>query len=252
MSTKAIYLGDTDLKGSAGYLAGIMTHCGIDFEHLASNRRFQSALFGKGFDVLIISDYPSANFTGRQLADIRNRVEAGMGLLMIGGWESFTGKGGGYQSTCLKYVLPVWMSDTDDRRNFWGPCVVEKVCNHEIVDSLPFDESAPCVCGYNEIRAKDDASCVLCVQRFDVSMSSGGEPRFAAKEKHPLLVVGRYGEGNVACFASDVAPHWAGGFVDWGLTRIAVKAEGGNEIEVGDHYVRLFANMVKWAGGTNS
>jgi hypothetical protein len=61
------------------------------------------------------------------------------------------------------------------------------------------------------------------------------------------LIVGRYGAGRTAALATDVAPHWVGGFVDWGDRRIA-QAVGGGMIEVGNWYARFFHNLVAWTG----
>ena len=41
---------------------------------------------------------------------------------------------------------------------------------------------------------------------------------------HPVLVIGTAGHGRAAAFASDIAPHWVGGFVDWGDSRVTAQA----------------------------
>jgi hypothetical protein len=50
----------------------------------------------------------------------------------------------------------------------------------------------------------------------------------------PLLVTGQHGAGRVAAITTDVAPHWVGGFVDWGDARVAAQADGAPAIEVGN------------------
>ena len=71
--------------------------------------------------------------------------------------------------------------------------------------------------------------------------------QFAAERpESPLLVVGQHGAGRTAALATDVAPHWVGGFVDWGDQRI-VQDVGGGPIEVGNWYARFFRNFVAWA-----
>jgi len=62
--------------------------------------------------------------------------------------------------------------------------------------------------------------------------------------KIPLLVVGQKGAGKTAALAFDLAPHWVGGFVDWGTGRKHVDFETGF-IEVGDMYYRFVANLLK-------
>jgi hypothetical protein len=47
--------------------------------------------------------------------------------------------------------------------------------------------------------------------------------------------------------ATDVAPHWVGGFVDWGDQRVA-QAVANDGIEVGNWYARFFRNLLVWTG----
>ena len=44
----------------------------------------------------------------------------------------------------------------------------------------------------------------------------------------------------------DVAPHWVGGFVDWGLPRVTAEAKGGNAIEVGHDYAKFWKQLLQW------
>jgi uncharacterized membrane protein len=198
------------------------------------------------YQAVIISDYPSANFTTDQLTLLAKRVQSGMGLLMIGGWESYTGPNHEYTETILKNVLPVIMQPTDDRTNCSQPCLIEKIRDHKILDDLPFDACPPGVGGFNKFQAKADGNVLLNARRFKVRREKGEFKFQPTDETIPLLVVGSYGKGKVACFASDVAPHWVGGLVDWGDGRVKAKAPGSNDIEVGSWYARFFANLVRW------
>jgi uncharacterized membrane protein len=65
-------------------------------------------------------------------------------------------------------------------------------------------------------------------------------------DSDPLLVIGNFGSGRVCAFASDVAPHWVGGLVDWGDARISVHAEGANQREVGNWYAAFFESLIRW------
>jgi hypothetical protein len=49
--------------------------------------------------------------------------------------------------------------------------------------------------------------------------------------------------------ATDVAPHWVGGLVDWGAQRLAACAPGSVAIEVGSDYAELLARLVRWTLG---
>jgi uncharacterized membrane protein len=248
MKTQILYLGDTALKEAACYLSGIMTHFGISFDYVPSDRKVESTWLEKDYKAIIISDYPSANFTAEQLSKLADRVRGGMGLLMLGGWESYTGFGGNYHQTLLRDILPVKMQATDDRTNCMQPCLTEKTMEHEIINKLPFDACPPTIGGFNLFETKENAQTILSARRFKAWRENGKfhfEPYVQAT---PLLVAGNFGQGRVAAFASDVAPHWVGGLVDWGDSRVKAEAAGSVGIEVGNWYATFFANMVRWVG----
>ena len=96
MSAEILYAGDTSLATAAAYLAGVLTHHGLPFEHLASDQPIGPALSGAGRRLYIISDYPVNNWRPDDFETVMAAVEAGAGLLMIGGWESFHGQAGHY------------------------------------------------------------------------------------------------------------------------------------------------------------
>jgi len=245
MTASVLYLGDTSLSGAAAYLAGVLTHASIAFDYHASDEAFCDAWLSPDCRTVILSDYPSANLTAAQIQLLIDRIHQGMGLLMIGGWESFTGQGGDYGATALADILPVTMQATDDRMNNACPCVVVRDVDHPIVTDLPFDTDAPVVGGFNSIEAKPDAVTILSVRTFKAQVT-GPDVRFDPLDVFPLLVLGQYGQGHVAAFASDVAPHWVGGLVDWGAERVQGQAPGAEPVEVGGHYARLFTNLVRW------
>ena len=83
-------------------------------------------------------------------------------------------------------------------------------------------------------------------RRFKVSRQAGAFKFEPFTDSIPLLVVDRFGQGNVAAFATDFAPHWVGGLVDWGDGRTSGQAEGSVGIEVGNWYARFVANLVRW------
>jgi uncharacterized membrane protein len=246
MDSQILYVGDTALKGAAGYLAGVMSYCGITFEYRASDERIESELLECGFKAAVISDYPSANFASGQLHRLAKRVHEGMGLLMIGGWESFHGAGGDYDVTVLGEVLPVKIQSCDDRINCPQPCLVEQNCPHPAIAGLPFDTNTPGIGGYNRVATKPGALEVLSARRFSVRRSGQDYSFVPDQRADPLLVFGSYGEGRVAAYSSDVAPHWVGGLVDWGDKRVAACAADANAIEVGEQYARFFSQVIRW------
>lgn len=246
MSKDILYLGDTSLDTAAAYLAGVMTYYNIDFDYLASEEKPNSSFLDNNYKAIIVSDYPSGNFSDGQLNSIAEKVSIGTGLLMVGGWDSFTGLGGLYSQSILSNVLPVIMSETDDRVNCASPCLIEKNCGHKIIEALPFDENTPGIGGYNRFKPKPGSTTILSSRRFRTCRQDGIIEFTASPQSDPLLVVSSFGKGNVAAFASDVAPHWVGGLVDWGDKRVNTCAPEASEIEVGLWYAELFRNILKW------
>ncbi|MCI0498168.1 MAG: glutamine amidotransferase [Planctomycetales bacterium] len=245
MSHRILYAGDTALNQQASYLAGVMSHYALDFDYLASDKAFPDALLVRHYDAVILSDYPAAHFSVEQTEAMAEKIRGGTGLFMIGGWESFTGFGGGYQDTLFAEILPVCMKRSDDRVNFSSPCLILREQGHEITDLLPFEQSIPAIGGLNAMEAKRDASVLLSAAEFKAARN-GGAIDFQKGRTFPLLVVGRYGLGKTAAFASDVAPHWVGPFVDWGQERITGRANGAESIEVGNWYAEFFRNIIGW------
>ena len=256
MGKSILYLGDTTLKGAGSYLAGVMSHHNISFDYLPSDQKFDDALFNNKYQAVIISDYPAKNFSTEQINTIVEQVAAGMGLLMIGGWESFTGAKGEYTDTKLSRVLPVIMQSADDRVNCFAPCLVEKMKEHEIPGTLPFEEHPPSIGGFNRLKSKPDSNTILLARRFNASYVNGNFTVTSLEDPAPLLVVSFYPpgprpveagkQGRVCAFATDVAPHWVGGLVDWGNSRVKAQGPGANPIEVGNWYAALLANMINW------
>jgi hypothetical protein len=245
MSGKICYLGDDKLEGAASYLAGILIHYGMPFDYVPSAESPPANFAAEPYSAYVISDYPSPRLGDTGMSYIAQRVEQGAGVVMIGGWESFYGMLGEYDESPLAAVLPVQMQSCDDRCNCAQPCLVEKTADHEIIAGLPWDQP-PTIGGYNLLTAKPKAETLLNAARFSAHRN-GGNFRFERTGTAPLLVVGSYGAGRTAALATDVAPHWAGGFVDWGDKRIGQDL-GGGTIEVGNWYARFFRNLVAWAG----
>jgi uncharacterized membrane protein len=247
MTGKSIlYLGDTSLSTAASYLAGVMNLAGLPFDYIPSDERLGMDVLNRHYAAVIISDYMASQFSAGQLDAIADRVCDGMGLLMIGGWESFSGTEPDYLSSPLSEVLPVILANCDDRVNCSSPCLVKKVSAHEIVDDLPFERHVPSVGGFNRFQAKPMATVVLESQQMKVCMENGHFRMELLDQRDPLLVVGSHGSGRVAAFASDVAPHWVGGFVDWGNERVVGTASGASTVEVGNWYAGFFTQLVKW------
>ena len=245
MLQRICYLGDDTLQGAAAYLAGIMSHFGLAYDHVASTESPDAGFASRQYALYVVSDYPSARFRKGQMSHIAHSVHGGSGLVMLGGWESFFGQSGQYHESALAEVLPVTMRRDDDRRNCAQPCLIQKVAEHPILEGLPWD-TPPGIGGFNAITPTSDAKTLLNCVQFSVR-ASGSEFEFVFGEVSPLLVVGERGEGRTAALATDAAPHWVGGLVDWGDRRIA-QGVAGSLVEVGNWYAEFFRNLLRWTG----
>jgi len=49
-----------------------------------------------------------------------------------------------------------------------------------------------------------------------------------------------------AALTTDLAPHWCGGWVDWGARRRALPVTAEFGVEVGDLYVRFVRQLIQW------
>lgn len=228
MPIRVLYAGDGE---SSGYLKSALERDSeIDVTHMKQGEAPES--FPRdmerlgAFDAVILSDIGAdsillyanrytAPMGPNRLKLIRRYVAEGGGLMMIGGWSSFGGKGGQarWTETPVEDALPVIIRDGDDRMETPEGCTMERWdIEHPIIRGLPVDEPF-ILSGYNRFKAKPDSRVL------------------ARIENDPAIVVGDYGKGRSIAFATDCAPHWAGTFINW---------PGYNE---------LWIHCVKWLSG---
>jgi uncharacterized membrane protein len=178
----------------------------------------------KQYDVIILSDIGSNSLLfhpdvlrnsiphPNRLSLLKEYVENGGGLAMIGGWMSFAGIGNNakYHETYIEDVLPVNIFPYDDRDECpegVTPQLVVK--DHAILKGMP--TKWPFFLGYNKVVPKEGATTIL---KFN---------------KYPLITVWDYERGRTAVFTSDCAPHWGPvKFLEW---------EG---------YSKLWNNLAEW------
>ena len=242
-----LYFGDDDMTRAAAYLCGMMTHAGIPFKRVDSTQSPTDALLKEPCDAFILSDYPRERFQPGQLEMITSAVKDGTGLVMFGGWESYHGLLGEYHDTILADALPVTMLHADDRRNFSQGVLLSPVQSHPILDNLPW-ETPPLVGGLNEFTAKPEAKVLLDGLPVSIRANVGRFDFGLDPKTYPMLVVGEYGKGRTAALATDVAPHWVGGFVDWGKQRITQNLPNGGFVEIGSDYATFFVQLLRWVG----
>ncbi len=248
-----LYLGDTTLTTAAAYLAGVLHASGWTYDYMPSDEVAAGSLFEKPYRAYVLSDYPAARLSTSLQRKLVGQVAQGAGLLMIGGWESYHGLGGDWDGTPVAEILPVEISDRDDRVNCDHPAFVRAEYHlHPITRGLPWDERPPLIGGYNRFVARDRAETVLHVMRYSVSFNAAtpsAAPLLVEVDEDPLLVIGSHGQGRVAALATDVAPHWVGPWVDWGPERVQAQGSGAGEVEVGNLYAQFFRQLVGWTSG---
>jgi uncharacterized membrane protein len=180
-----------------------------------------------GYDAILLSDigsntlllHPEVWLHGRtvpnRLTLIRDYVAAGGGLMMIGGYLSFQGIDGKarWRRTAVEEALPVECLPYDDRIEAPEGIVAEVVRpDHPVVAGL--DAPWPALLGVNEVIVKDRPDVEVIAR---LPEAQGG---------HPLLVIGRHGEGRTMAWTSDIGPHWLPTpFVEWpGYRRLWTQA----------------------------
>lgn len=182
------------------------------------------------YDVVILSDIgansillPTAVFERSErrpnrLTDLAQWVENGGGLLMIGGYLSFTGidAKAAFRGTAVEDVLPVTCEVGDDRVERPEGVEPERTDrDHEAMSDL--GPTWPHLLGYNRVALRPEAELLATI---------GGDP---------LVAVLEVGSGRSAVFTSDCAPHWAPpAFSDeW------------------PGYTTLFDGLVRWLGAAH-
>lgn len=214
-------------EGGQWLIDGLKAHgCEVNFlpNHLAP-REFPMSLEAlHAYDAVLLSDIGSNSLylhpetfsgskkTPNRLELLRQYVEDGGGLIMIGGYMSFSGINAvaRYQRTPLASVIPAIMVDGDDRVEApEGVQVDIHAPDHPIMTGL--DGTWPHFLGYNQLKERPGTT-VLARCGDDVFMAAGN-----------------YGKGRSLVFASDCGPHWGPPeFVNW------------------KHYGRLWYQAVSW------
>jgi uncharacterized membrane protein len=169
------------------------------------------------YDVYIIGDLDSTAFRPEDLASLRQDVEHGAGLIMVGGFHSFWA--GGYQNTALRDILPLEYSSDDklDRQNF----------GEEIVKQLQLQPADPNV-GIKMLPDKHfgDVSIMRLGSRDQNraiwqrlpglqganlfrGLKAAAKPLAVTPDGKPLLAAVEPGSGRVLAFAGDSTWLWA-------------------------------------------
>lgn len=206
-----------------------LTDGGIEFNHLPSHlieKSFPKTMAElRQYDAVLLSDVGANTFqlpmsvfqrlekTPNKLHMLRDYVQNGGGVGMIGGYLSFMGiQGrGAYKYTAIEEILPVDLLPNDDRMEHpEGVAIEVAAADHPVLEGVP-KTGWPEVLGFNKLIAKPDAEVVA---------TCCGDPMIALRE---------YGKGRTLAYATDCSPHWSPlDFCQW---------EG---------YSRLWCNLIEW------
>ncbi|MBN1687748.1 MAG: hypothetical protein JW893_01465 [Candidatus Omnitrophica bacterium] len=198
----------------------------------------------KKYDAYILSDYSRKDLTRKAEQKIAVAVKRGSGLLMVGGWGSFSGPYGGWKKSVIEKILPVQCLDRDDRIQFSGGAYLNKEQDHNILGGLSF-KNPPVIIGLNDVKVRKNAQVVLSAKKI---VNVGGK-LLLDPISHPVLILSSGGQSRVAALTTDLAPHWCGGLLDWGTNRQKLPASRYDSIEVGDQYIQFVTSLIRWLVG---
>lgn len=263
---RALFLGEG--PGSARYLEGVLqTGFRVDrvfgTEALADRTDVLERL--DQYHLVLLSDY-AARLLAPALQErlIRLIESSALGLLMIGGWASFSGPRAGWHGTRLAEALPVDCLAEDDRHNSpLGTVLVARREPHPAIRTIQATE--PCaVMGFNRVVTRPEASVLLFGYQLRVERERA-QPHLTLaatmagarvargfvrapvrpifdRVSTPMLTVWEWGRGRVGAFAPDVSPHWAGGMIDWGARRVKLPTGA----EIGHLYGAFLLDLCNW------
>jgi uncharacterized membrane protein len=235
-----LYCGDDSLRQSARYLYGVLKHLGYGLNYVPSRRSLTEQQLRKHYHAVILSDYPSAMISPPAQEKLVKMVDSGTGLLMLGGWGSFHGYDGNYDRSKLAAILPIRCLSRDDRVNCSQGGVILPQRNWDQGFKRARFKNGPLIGGYNKVVPKPGSKTLLAVRDLQVNLPKIG----LSKKEYPLLVAGCSGKGRTVCYMSDLAPHWAGGMVDWGQRKIKIENVAGCFMEVGQEYISFIQSLV--------
>jgi len=245
MEMKILYAGDSPVGGPANYLLGVLRSLKASVVHVPPVKKLRPVLFRQKYDAFLLSDFSRKNVPQASEKAIVEQVKRGAGLMMVGGWGSFSGPFGHWRGSLVEKILPVQCLSRDDRLNFPGGAFIVEKEKHPMFRGIRFNHP-PVICGLNQVRPKKSNLVILTARRvFWSPLPQWGRGLGEGKE-YPLLVIDRDPQKRIAALTTDLAPHWCGGLVDWGRRRMSLRVKDKIQIETGDLYVRFVSSLLKW------
>ncbi len=237
---KILYCGDSPAGGPANYLLAIMRSLGAEVTHVHPGVKLQHQLAETRYDAIVFSDYGYDCLPEKTEQKLIYQILSGTGCLMVGGWGSFAGPFGNWQRSEIAKLLPVQCQNKDDRVNLGSglyPFVKKK---HVVLNGLDF-KNAPVLIGLNRVKPRKDAQVLLTARAFQPSSKKMTGPDF------PLLAVSAEKDSiRSAAFTTDFAPHWCGGWVDWGKKRCKLPVTDSIQVEISDQYLKFGVQLLSW------
>jgi uncharacterized membrane protein len=241
---RIVYAGDSPAGGPANYLLAVLKRLRARVTHVPPGRLLTPRHLQPAPEVVILSDMSRRHVPAATERLIAAHVAQGTGLLMVGGWGSFAGPFGQWRGSIIEQLLPVRCLARDDRVNFPGSALITLEQPHRMFQGLSFLQP-PAICGLNEVRPTTHSRVLLSARRI---LAQGGGVRLEQR-RHPLLIIDDRPGRRIAALATDLAPHWCGGLVDWGSRHLVLPVNSRIQVEVGDKYVQFVSALVRWGAG---
>ncbi len=210
------------LSGKRFLLQGVQT--GVDLSRGLPARRED---IGE-FDVVILGDIGREEFTGLQLEQLKDFVDAGGGLIALGGYHAFGA--GGYADSALADVLPVTMGGERDGHveAAFAPALTPEGKRHPVFEGCRefFEGARPRVSleGANRVTGIKPAALALAVH-----------PRErVGRAPMPVVAVQSYGAGRAMALTADTTWKW----------KFQTEGRG-----LDSPYYRFWRQSVRWLAG---
>ena len=247
---RVLYAGDGPIGGAANYVLGVLNFLKADWHHVPPSRSLPIRLLqSRPYDAIVLSDFPCHRTSDAAQRLIASQVLQGTGLLMVGGWASFSGAHGGWRGSLVERLLPVRCRAADDRVHCPAGALLLPHQFHPILGANSFHQP-PAICGVNAVRPTPSSITVLSARRIVSQVGAATHVRVSLHSRaYPVLVIDRDPRKRIAAFATDLAPHWCGGLVDWGSRRLTLPVSRGLRVEVGDRYVHFVSSLLRWLAG---
>ncbi|MDD5705217.1 MAG: hypothetical protein PHR35_04785 [Kiritimatiellae bacterium] len=198
--------GDQALTFTALYRTGgerytVQAGEGVDVASLRQGLPADAAAL-RQFECLILGSFPSQLWTAGEMRTVLQYVEAGGGLIWLGGEESFDA--GGYEASALAPLIP-W--------RLGGGGALQRGDHPVTVPLAAADD--PAVAGLRELLAQSEGETLtVAAMNLPGALAPGARVLLEAERpqgRAPLLVTQAYGRGRVYALASNTSWQWAGG-----------------------------------------